>query len=78
MLRHCRKEQPMWPWLNIVLLGVLWGLWGLRGREWVTVQVPTVMMQDPSDTGPVRGSRPQHWVHISVGTGHQPCSRQPS
>lgn len=60
MLRHCRKERPVWPWLGVVLLAVLWGLWGLQGWEWVMVQVPTVVMQDPADTGPV---------------GHRTCRR---
>lgn len=40
-------------------VGFVWAVWG-RGQA--VVQVPTVMMQDPLDTGPVRGSRPQHWV----------------
>lgn len=62
MLRHCRKEWPLWPWLGVALLAVLWVLWGLWGWGWVMVQVPTVVMQDLSDTGPVRGSRPRHWM----------------
>lgn len=63
MLRPCRKERPVWPWLDAVLLAVRWGLWGLRGWGRVVEQVPIVLMQGPSDTGPVRGSRPQLWVH---------------
>lgn len=47
MLRHCRKERPVWPWLEVMLLGVLWGSWGLQGRGRVMVQVPSVVMQDP-------------------------------
>lgn len=71
MLRHCRKEQPVWPWLNIVLLGVLWGLWGLRGREWVTVQVPS------DDAGPVRHRTCQRLKATTLGA-HQCRDRSPA
>lgn len=49
MLRHCRKERPVWPWLDVMLLGVLWGSGGLQGRGRAMVQVPAVVMQDPSE-----------------------------